>query len=257
MTRLAAVAAAVVLFAALAGPAAAGHKDGHTTVQAGVDMITGTTGGGGGSGGGGANGGASGTAQQVVNNQPIYDVGLGETGNGDPCWRIETGGNQTLEAARDMLGRFDNNGTLHDACPPGRRGPTLAERVEAAFESWRPSPATAEIAPGYVLTGLKGFLVIDDATPDAVTLVGQTVTLSKEYRIRWGDGTSTTTTSKGVAYPGGEGEITHIYRDAGSVTVEIDLVVSGSWNAQDLGSLAPITSSLPLDIWQVQAVRQR
>lgn len=241
----------------VAPPAAADHENGHATVQAGLDMITGTTGGKGSGGGGGNAGGAGGTAQQVVNNQPIYDVGLGETGNGNPCWRIETGGSQTLGEAREMLNSFDNNGTLHDACPPGQRGPTLAERVQAQFESWSPNAVSAEMAPGYALTGLKGFLVISDPTPGSITLVGQTVTLSKEYRIRWGDGSSTTTTSKGVAYPGGEGEITHVYDNAGNVTVEIDLVVSGSWNGQNLGSLAPVTSTMPLEIWQVQAVRQR
>jgi hypothetical protein len=156
-----------------------------------------------------------------------------------------------------MLDDFDDNGRLFDACPRAQRGPNLAERVRAQFERWSPTAVEAEIAPGYVLSGLKGYLVIDDSTPDAITLVGQNVTLSKEYRIRWGDGASTTTTSKGVAYPGGDGEITHVYRDAGNVTVEIDLVVTGTWRGRTLGTLAPVTTTLQLEVWQVQAVRQR
>lgn len=251
----------VLLFVAAAVPAGADHGGPHV----GLDQrtISGTRDGGGGARapGGGPGAGHGGTARPVANDEPIYDVGLSETADGEggttPCWRIEIGGRQTLEQAQDMLGRFDNNGTLHDACPRGQRGPTLAERVQAQFERWSPSATTAEIAPGYVLTGLKGFLVIDDPTPASITLVGQTVSLSKEYRIRWGDGSSTTTTSTGVPYPGGDGEITHIYNDAGNVTVEIDLVVTGSWNGRNLGSLAPVTTTLPLEVWQVQAVRRR
>ena len=252
----------VALLAAVMAPPAA--ADGHGEVTAGPNAYEGSTPGG--SGGSrrdpAASRGTNGArGRPAANDAPVYDVGLSETADGQggttPCWRIEVGGRQTLEQAQDMLGRFDNNGTLHDACPRGQRGPTLAERVQAQFERWSPSATTAEIAPGYVLTGLKGFLVIDDPTPASITLVGQTVSLSKEYRIRWGDGSSTTTTSTGVPYPGGDGEITHIYTDAGNVTVEIDLVVTGSWNGRNLGSLAPVTTTLPLEVWQVQAVRRR
>lgn len=246
------------LLVGLAGMPVAADEGGDPEVVPGTDHFEGQRGGRGGGGGGGAgHGSGSGTAQQVVNDAPIYNVGLGETGDGEQCWRIETGGSQTLDEAREMLSDFDGNGRLFDACPRGQRGPTLAERVAGAFERWSPSPTTVEMAPGYAITGLKGFLVIDDATPDTITLVGQTVTLTKEYRIRWGDGASTTTSSRGVPYPGGAGEITHVYKDAGDVTVEVDLVVSGSWNGQDLGALAPVTSTLPLEIWQVQAVRRR
>jgi hypothetical protein len=239
----------------LATPAAASHGEG-THVGAVPNAFEGHTGG----GGNGGSGGGGGSAQPISNNESIFTVGLGETegpnGGSTPCWRVETGGNQTLGEAAETVSQFDDNGTLYDACP-GRRGPSLSELVEAAFERWSPSPVSAEIDPGYAITGLKAYLVLGDATPSTISLVGQSVSLATEYRIRWGDGAETTTSSKGVPYPGGPGEIVHVYRDSEDLAVQVDLVVRGSWNGRDLGALAPVTTTLPLEVWQVQAVRKR
>jgi hypothetical protein len=253
----------LVFTVVVAGPAHASHGGPHNVTQDGAQILGRGTGGGngGGDGGGSNNGTNGGRARPVVNTEPIYKVGLGETDDGEGgttrCWRIETGGSQTLARARETLNSFDNNGTLYDACPRAQRVPTIEERVRAQFERWSPAPVTAQIEPGYAITGLRAYLEINDPTPESITLVGQTVSLAKEYRVRWGDGATTTTSSKGVPYPGGDGEITHVYANAGNVTVEVDLVVTGSWNGRNLGSLAPVTGRLPLEIWQVQAVRKR
>ena len=250
----------VIVMAAIATPSFGHHKAGHATVEADADMITGKSGSPMGSGQGGSHG-IGGSVQQVVNNPAVYRVGLGETADAEggttPCWQVVTGGSATLAEAREVLSDFDGNGRAFDACPGGGRGPTLAERVQAQFERWRASPVAAEIDPGYAVTGLRAYLEITDPTPTTITLVGQGVSLTTEYRVRWGDGASTTTTSPGVPYPGGEGEVSHVYRDAEQLVVEVDLVVRGSWNGRDLGALAPVTTTLPLDVREVQAVRRR
>ena len=241
-------------------PALASHDGAHVGTD--QHAVTGARGGAppGGSEGGSRAPAASGGSSPAAE-QPIYDVGLAETDDGEggttQCWTIETGGGQTLAEARDMLDSFDGNGTLFDACPAGQRGPTLAERVQAQFERWSPTPVQTEIAPGYAITGLKAFLVIDDPNPGSISLVGESIELRKEYRVRWGDGKEQTTDSTGVPYPGGDGEIVHLYQHAKAVTVEVDVVVTGTWNGRTLGTLAPVTSTMDLPVREVQAVRRR
>ena len=60
-------------------------------------------------------------------------------------------------------------------------------------------------------------------------------------------------------YPGGEGEITHVYTEVGSVTLTVDAYWSGTWSAGgqagDLPELAtPTTADLDLPVEQRQAV---
>jgi hypothetical protein len=66
------------------------------------------------------------------------------------------------------------------------------------------------------------------------------------------------TDSQGVPWPGGPGEITHVYSDAGGVTVTVQAYWRATWTAGgaggDLPELPdPTSASLDLPVEQYQA----
>lgn len=128
------------------------------------------------------------------------------------------------------------------------------------------SPA-AKVAPGYMLTGLTSYLELDapaqltasEALPDGLGTL--TITATPEHHIDWDDGGATTvTTDTGVPYPGGAGEITHVYNTAAERTVTVTTHWTGAFSGpgftdEPLGTRVAATTNLPLDVRQWQAVR--
>jgi hypothetical protein len=78
--------------------------------------------------------------------------------------------------------------------------------------------------------------------------------------VDWGDGTAVTSPTPGVPYPGGPGELTHVYESAGTLTVTVTAVWTASWEgggqSGDLGQHEEVgTSRLP--VRELQSVRER
>lgn len=151
----------------------------------------------------------------------------------------------------------ENDGTVVDA-----RGLAQSVWVGLAIES----PA-AKIAPGYMLTGLTSYLELDavpqltasETLPDGLGAL--TITATPEHHIDWDDdGATMVTTDTGVPYPGGAGEITHIYNTAAERTVTVTTHWTGTFSGpgftdEPLGTRVAETTDLPLDVRQWQAVR--
>lgn len=135
-----------------------------------------------------------------------------------------------------------------EMCPGADEDPIAADIGEylAAYWSGAVSVPAVDLRldPGFALPGLRTYLEIDGSEGFAETLEApapfdQTVTLTfaREFVVDWGDGSApVTTTSAGVPYPGGDGEISHVYTDAGSPAVTVTAVWTGSWDAGPLGA---------------------
>jgi hypothetical protein len=83
-----------------------------------------------------------------------------------------------------------------------------------------------------------------DPTTQTVTLLGQRVEIEatpSEYTWDFGDGTSTTTTSPGAAYPGLD--VTHEYADPGRVAPSVDTTYTGRFRING-DAWQPIPGSL-------------
>ncbi len=140
----------------------------------------------------------------------------------------------------------------------------LAQSVWVGLEIQAPA---AKVAPGYMLTGLTSYLELDapeqltasETLPDGLGTLR--ITATPEHHIDWDDGGATTvTTDTGVPYPGGPGEITHVYNTAAERTVTITTHWTGTFSGpgftdEPLGTRVAETTNLPLDVRQWQAVR--
>lgn len=196
------------------------------------------------------------------------------TGEANGCWGVTTVGGprstpppagQSYQVATAEAATWANNGTLWGACP-----------VEESFDIvayvnqyWSavvkpPPPSPLRIQPGRMLVAFTAYLEIGgDPNPSwsLANPIGPTITIraTPRYVITWGDGTSFETTSQGVPYPGGAGEITHAYRDEGSKTVTVRAYWRGEWSAGgDGGQLpelpVPTSSSLTLPVEAAEGV---
>ncbi|HET9444279.1 MAG TPA: hypothetical protein VFO65_13195 [Acidimicrobiales bacterium] len=150
---------------------------------------------------------------------------------------------------------------------PVRRGGAPAPAVLAA-QVWReqvqlPAPALT-IAPGFALTGKPAYLEI--ATPRRVQAsyeaLGESVFIDATgvLDVDWGDGTvETGLTRHGGPWP--EGDISHVYTHVGDLTVTATLRWTATWRVgQSSGRIDDgllTTGALPLEIRQLQAVRDR
>ena len=81
--------------------------------------------------------------------------------------------------------------------------------------------------------------------------------MTPRYVVSWGDGETTTTASQGGPYP--DGDVTHVYRDAGGTTITVDAYWRTTWTLAgqggDLPELAvPTSGSLDLVVEERQAV---
>ncbi len=126
-----------------------------------------------------------------------------------------------------------------------------------------PPPSPLRVAPGRAVTGLRAYLEIGGDVPYELTIanpVGANIqlTATPRYVVSWGDGASVGTDSQGVAWPGGPGEITHVFTDAGGVTVTVRAYWSGTWSAGSAGGTLPelpvpteAALDLPVEEYQV------
>ncbi|HXH56329.1 hypothetical protein [Iamia sp.] len=81
--------------------------------------------------------------------------------------------------------------------------------------------------------------------------------MTPRYVVSWGDGASISTESQGVPWPGGPEEISHVYTDAGGVTVTVQAFWRTTWSLAgqggDLPELAvPTEGSLDLPVEEHQ-----
>lgn len=112
------------------------------------------------------------------------------------------------------------------------------------------------------LVGLPAYLEIGGDVPYRLGVpnpIGADilVTATPRYEVDWGDGATLATRSQGGAYP--EGDLTHVYTDASTVTVTVDAYWSGTWEAGgdggDLPELPdPTTATVDVSVEQYQAV---
>lgn len=165
---------------------------------------------------------------------------------------------------REQFETWPTNGINADgACPGG--GFDAAGAARTYWLTVVPEPAQPTVDPGDLVTGLPAYLVLDGPQTISETITpvaGVTITISGEasYVIDWGDGSpTTTTTSQGVPYPGGAGEITHTYTSvppSGEVTITVTTVWTGTSNVGPLETISR-SESITLPLQEVQAVRDR
>jgi len=141
--------------------------------------------------------------------------------------------------------------------------------VAYVLETWRtavrpPPPSPLAVQPGKALTGLRAYLEIGGDVPYELTIpnpIGPAVqlTATPRYVVSWGDGTTAETTSQGVPWPGGPGEISHVFTETGGVTIAVEAYWHGTWSAGDQGGdlpelPVPTEGGLDLPVEERQAV---
>ncbi|CAN5573102.1 hypothetical protein BH20ACT2_BH20ACT2_03670 [soil metagenome] len=168
--------------------------------------------------------------------------------------------------------RFGSNGVLWPRCPATEEEPAF-DPAAASLAFWQayvspPPPSPLRVEPGEMLVGLTAYLEIGGDQAPTWTLdnpIGPDVTIAAtpRYVVDWGDGATTETRSRGVPHPGGPGEITHVYDDAGTHTITVNAYWSATWSLAgggaggNLPELAePTTATLDLPIREIQAVIQ-
>jgi len=212
---------------------------------------------------------------------PLFDYGIvygreevGQEPGFDAagCWGV------TQVAADDPAGltyaeaaagadEWGGNGTGQGRCVDD---PAEVFDIDAYVQAvWRtsvrpPPPSPLAVAPGKALTGLRSYLEIGGDVPYELAIpnpVGADIVLvaTPRYVVRWGDGATDETTSQGVPYPGGDGEITHVYTDKGGVTITVEAYWHGTWTAGDAGGTlpelpTPTEASLALPVEERQVV---
>jgi hypothetical protein len=157
---------------------------------------------------------------------------------------------------------------------PAAPTPATVRPDVAAEHVWRElvrlPPPTIAIAPGRAVTGLPAYLEIGGPQGERLAPMGAfgyaiTITTASTYDVDWGDGTVVTgITSQGGPHP--VGDVHHTYThvdDANLVTVTQRW--TATWSAtgpagSEGGTIAGVlstSSSLPLPVGQIQAVRER
>jgi hypothetical protein len=214
-------------------------------------------------------------------NDPVWRVAYDLDENGDiECWRVTLGGSMTyqdLVALSESLHReggmwagteWEGDQEMIPRCEDDADGP------EGIAVPWwvsvdLPSPGF-QIPPGEAMAGMRAFLVMDHPEQVGATenlpLSGALVELEArldDYEIDWGDPERPvyTTSSRGVPYPGGEGEIVHTYADAGEATVTVTAtwrgffrIGGGAWQEIPTG-VRGTEHSQTLEISELQSVR--
>lgn len=245
----------VLALLGLAAPAGAGDGNGGFGVH-GAE----------GDGGGGDGDGGSGVPLDFELDFDEDGEGVGNEPGSTGCWAVvavPAGQGGTYAEALAEQDYYGNNGALW--------GPCRAETIDPAIVAlhyWRrvvqpPPPTPLTAAPGWALPGKRVYLEIGGANP-AVATVGTpigpaTFTMTPRYVVSWGDGTSTGTTAQGRPYPGGPGEITHVFTTEGRRTITVQAYWHATWAlAGDGGALAelptPTTASLALPVEERQVV---
>jgi hypothetical protein len=158
--------------------------------------------------------------------------------------------------------RLTADGSTMEWCTGDPGEPALdPEMVRQVIVAQLPLPAPA-IDPGRAITGLRSYLDVGAPTSWGVGIDGDILPIrvdidaTAQYRVDWGDGTVATYASSGGPYP--DGDITHVYSDAGDLTVTVTPIWTVSWVGGGLdvtftAELAPSTVDLP--VGEVQSVR--
>jgi hypothetical protein len=117
------------------------------------------------------------------------------------------------------------------------------------------------------VTGKRAYLLMNGGQALQTTFPNPlgpspSITAHVVYDIDWGDGSGSTTTSNpGVAWPGGAGEITHVYDVKGTKTITVNAIWTGTWTDPNGGggNLPALTLPYTLDVnvGEIQAVRNR
>ena len=193
-------------------------------------------------------------------------TGVGsEEGYETGCWGIQVvpeGQGGTWEEAVAEQEAQGENGVLWGNCEVEDTIDPAALAQQLWQRQVRPPPPTPlAVQPGKALAGLRAYLEIGGEVPAQQTIgtpIGPaTFVMTPRYVISWGDGATTTTSSQGGPYP--DGDITHVYRDAGPITITVDAYWRTTWTlagqSGDLPELGvPTSGSLDLVIEERQAV---
>ncbi len=201
--------------------------------------------------------------RQEVGQEPGFDA--------PGCWGVSQDpegsfGGGTYAEATAGADEWGGNGSGQGRCVDD---PTEAfDLTGYVDEVWQtavrpPPPSPLQVAPGRAVTGLRSYLEIGGDVPYVATIpnpIGADIrlTATPRYVVSWGDGASAETESQGVPWPGGPGEITHVYTDEGGVTVTVQAYWHGEWTAADAGGALPElpvptegTLALPVEQYQV------
>jgi hypothetical protein len=180
-----------------------------------------------------------------------------EAGNPtDGCWmmvvtKVSTTPpppDETFEGAKAELAELGDNGDLWAACPPDPVTPPF-DPVAATEQFWReealpPLPSPVRIDPKDAdprnLVSFKTYVTIIGNRAPQFHLdnpIGPeiVITAKPRYVIDWGDRTTSGSTTFGEPYPGGPGEITHVYLKARTYTITVRAYWSATWKAGNGG----------------------
>lgn len=172
-------------------------------------------------------------------------------------------------------GRFLESGDLYGLdpnfpCPPGVGGgmtPAIAQAMVRELLHTEPLPRPSlDVPPGRAMVGMPAYLVTDhvlehELAPRTLHVGLTSFSLSWQAsgvsRVDWGDGTVTSHTVGGAAWP--EGEVVHTYREDGT----FDVSVTDTWTIDY--RVGPITGRIVetlepvvlrgLEVEQRQAIR--
>lgn len=203
---------------------------------------------------------------------------------GRPCWY---GGSYPVtdpaerarrQAAADAAYQAQSHGAAFPQCPSqlpargastsapdGATGATPGFVRTAAVRQQLGSPVP-RIQPGRAIAGKTAYLEVggpgqrDFTIADPLGGPGAQIHATPTYRIDWGDGTVTETSSNGGPWP--HGDVTHTYQRTG----RYDVLVTARWTARwsgaagEGGDLTGLTTEGRISrflVTEIQAVRER
>lgn len=189
---------------------------------------------------------------------------------GEPCWELAATREDTppddyftREAAEERLAIWDVSGVAYEACPATISPAALALELWVSLAPQGVSDI--EVAPGWALAGLGTYLVFDGPGPISAQTTGGGVTIAieawPEYVIDWGDGSAPVrTSSTGVPYPGGEGELRHVYTHVGTPIITVTTEWQARFTAPGIEQALPgrtVVATEELEVRERRAVRTR
>lgn len=204
---------------------------------------------------------------------PIWTTIDTNDANGNPCFQVVQGGGQLWGDAYEDA--EDAGGT---PCPGGAPEETPQEEVT---RRWRtqvvPPGPRAFITPGESVVGLPAYLEIQEPAVWFTTLESEVSNRTFEIRARadwwidWGDDPGARDDYKdtqGVPYPGGPGEISHVFSDIAVYDITVEAVWSASYRIVAGDGTAniwvpvprPLLTSYelePFPVGEVQSIRVR
>lgn len=185
-------------------------------------------------------GGGAGGGTRPDPNSGIWGVALSADQNGQACYILtRDAGGPTVTANQAVAAS-----TLDDEYPGCPGGPASAPRIGDIWneEAGLPSPLVSVEPANRSLAGKRVYLEIGLAedgdfkvAPDGgITYEGERVEIraTPEYEVTWDaerPDDTTRSTSQGIPYPGGAGEIVHTYEAAGVYEVSVSARWSAEW----------------------------